>query len=94
MGRHGVIVGGVLKKSEDEKNKLRMGGGSWTINLDEINNENIQVVEYLTKKAKYIIHIDKAVECGFERMLGGERKLVVPLGYWTTINREGRDGKN
>ena len=37
------IKDGVLTKYEKESSKLRMGGGSWTINLDKVS------LDFLTK---------------------------------------------
>ena len=34
---HGLVDGDIYIKKESEKDKLRMSGGAWTINLDEIN---------------------------------------------------------
>ena len=35
---YGKIIGKSYIKNEDEKQKLRMGGGSWSIKLDEISD--------------------------------------------------------
>lgn len=69
-------------KHEDEKNKLRMGGGSWTINLKEVDLSTTPKIGFVTNKGVYRISAEKAIENGFERTLGGERKLVVPIEYW------------
>jgi len=41
---HGLIQDDYYVKKESEKDRLRMSGGAWSINLDEINEDN--VVEY------------------------------------------------
>jgi len=71
-------------KREQESQKLRIGGGSWSINLDELPPTAKQI-KYITEEGTYQISVDDALAHGFERMLGGERKLVVPLGKWKLI---------
>lgn len=78
----GVIKNGIYTKREDEKNKLRMGGGSWSINLDELPKDT-QLIEYITPTDRYVVSMSNAVQYGFIRMLGGEKKLVVPLKHWS-----------
>lgn len=78
---HGVLVGKTYTKHEREKDKLRMGGGSWSINLSEIKPET-EVINYITEDYTYTISFHKAVEKGFTRVLGGEEKLVVPITHW------------
>lgn len=78
----GIIKDGVYRKLENEKQKLRIGGGSWTINMDEIFGRKIREIVYQTPKAIYSISLEMAIEKGFNRNLGGENKLVVPLKYW------------
>jgi hypothetical protein len=83
---HGVVVDGVLIKREKEKDQLRMGGGSWSINLDELKGD-IKEIKYISERATYTIPYTEAVLHGFMRVLGGERKQVVPLKWWTiTLN--------
>jgi hypothetical protein len=79
---HGVFMGGTYTKREKESDKLRMGGGSWTINLDELP-KNTQRVRYITEKATYEVEMGVALLQGFERVLGGERKLVLPISKWS-----------
>jgi hypothetical protein len=81
----GIVASGTYIKRENEKNILRMNGGSWTINIDEIDGKNITMVKYITDRYSYWISIEKAISVGFERILGGERKLVVPLVYWQKL---------
>ena len=84
---HGLITNGTYRKNEDDANQLRMGGGSWSINIAEIEGKDVYMIKYITKERNYLITIDKAIEHGFERTLGGERKLVVPLKYWSILKR-------
>lgn len=70
-----------LFKIEQEYNRLRMGGGSWTINLDLIPH-GIKKVVYITDQARYSIDMAWAKEKGFERMFQDENKLVVPIKNW------------
>lgn len=78
----GVLKDGIYTKREDEKNKLRMAGGSWSINLDELPSEGVRLIEYITPLTNYVITREDAMKFGFVRMLGGEKKLVVPLSCW------------
>lgn len=77
----GTLKDGIYTKHEDEDQKLRMGGGSWSINLDELP-EGTQVIEYITPKTSYVISKGDARRHGFVRVLGGEKKLIVPLKWW------------
>lgn len=77
----GVLKDGIYTKSEDENQKLRMGGGSWSINLEELPAA-ATVIEYITPSGKYSVSRQTAFEHGFIRVLGGERKLIVPLQWW------------
>lgn len=89
----GWIQNGIYHKFEDEKQKLRMSGGSWSINLQDIvaardKGQFVRVVEYETDKAIYRIDFVTATQRGFRVMLGGEAKLVVPLKHWSVISKE------
>ena len=81
----GFILNGVYNKNEDEKNQLRMGGGSWTINLTDLTGE-VTLVRYYTGKGMYEIPFYDAVLNGFERTFvtndRSEKKLVVPIKFW------------
>lgn len=79
--KYGTVEGSKLVKHEKESSKLRMGGGSWTINLDTLP-EHVTDIEYVTDKATYRISRSEAFENGFVRILAGEKKLVVPLHFW------------
>ena len=85
---HGVIRDGVYFKQEKEKDKLRMGGSSWSINMDELAEKDVHTYVYCTEKAHYIISTLDANEHGFMRILGGERKLVVPVKFWKEQTKE------
>jgi|TARA_R100000234_G_scaffold116925_1_gene94636 sorbitol-specific phosphotransferase system component IIBC len=76
------IKDGVLTKYEKESSKLRMGGGSWTINLDEVSLESLTKIVYITNRYRYSISKKWAIEYGWTKLLGGENKLVVPIKFW------------
>ncbi len=80
--KHGQLKGTTWVKHEDEKDILRMGGGSWTINLDELP-KSVTDLEYWTGSDLYMISLADAHAHGFIRIMAGERKLVVPLKRWT-----------
>ena len=77
-----ILDGDTLYKKEKESAKLRMGGGSWSINIDKQDLAKIKTIIYQTEKHKYTISTKDAMEHGFVRILGGEKKLVVGLKYW------------
>lgn len=77
-----LIEDGTLYKKEKEKSKLRIGGGSWSINLDIVDIIKVKQIVYETEKHKYTIDANKALDVGFVRHLGGEKKLIVPIEYW------------
>jgi hypothetical protein len=73
---------GLCYKKEDELNRLRIGGSSWTINLDEVDIVDVKEFVYSTDQAVYRISRARALEYGFKAMFKGETKLVVPVRYW------------
>ena len=73
----------VLNKYEKESSKLRMSGGSWTINVDKFPLVNYHSIRYITRQYVYTISSEDALENGFYKTLGGENKLVVPLKHWS-----------
>lgn len=79
---HGVVRNGIYYKQEKEKDRLRMAGGSWSINYDDVDFDKVTTIVFCTEKAHYVISANKALLTGFERTLGGERKLVVPVKCW------------
>jgi len=82
----GTIVGNEYIKRESEKDKLRMGGGSWTINLGWLR-PGVDKITYITLKDTYSISLKDAMLHGFKREFKGENKLVVPLEYWSYANK-------
>lgn len=78
----GWITDKTYRKNEQEDGKLKIGGGSWTINLQEIYGKPINRIEYITPKAIYSIDYQEAVSVGFVRTFQGEAKLIVPIKYW------------
>ena len=82
---YGKIIGKSYVKKEDEKQKLRMGGGSGRVNLDEIG-ESVENIIYVTGKGKYTIDRDVAIAKGFIRNMSTkgviENKLIVPIKHW------------
>jgi hypothetical protein len=72
----------ILNKYEKESSKLRMSGGSWTINVDKFPLAKYHSVCYITRRYTYNISSDDALSNGFYKNLGGEKKLVVPIKYW------------
>ncbi len=81
------VEDGILNKKEDEKQKLKMGGGSWTIPLNRLT-ENISAICYLTEVGKYCISKEIALSSGFVRKFKDEEKLVVPIKNWN-LNKRG-----
>tara|TARA_Y100000310_G_C20043093_1_gene517081 strand:+ start:125 stop:394 length:270 start_codon:yes stop_codon:yes gene_type:complete len=82
---YGKVVGSVYIKKEDEKQKLRMGGESWSINLAEIS-EIVTEIVFITSESKYRIDKEIAFARGFERSMSTkgvmEKKLIVPIKHW------------
>lgn len=79
----GKIVNNIYYKKEKEKDKLRMSGGSWTINIAWLDNQVDDIV-YQTESAIYKITKQEAIDHGFVREFKGELKLVVPIRHWMT----------
>ena len=88
---YGKVVGNSYIKHEDEKQMLRMGGGSWSIKLDEINGLVKEII-YITNKAKYKIDKETAIAKGFIRNMSTngvmESKLIVPVKHWKKEDSE------
>jgi hypothetical protein len=86
---HGFIENKIYYKKEKESAKLRMNGGSWTLNLTEISQlinkhggypEKIRII---TEKYVYEIdYVDAFRSDSFVKFLGGEMKLVIPIKSW------------
>ena len=79
------MQGKTFVKYEKEADKLRMGGGSWSINLDTLPAD-AEAIIYITETNKYYITLADAWTYGFSRTLGGEKKLIVPLKSWQREN--------
>ena len=88
----GILQGNVYAKTESEKDKLRIGGGSWSINLDTLP-KGTQHIKYDTEEATYELSMQDALIKGFTRVLGGENKLIVPLKYWIRKGKRERGYK-
>jgi len=84
----GTIKDRIYHKFEKEKQKLKIGGGSWTINRDEIYGKLIDKIIYETDIRIYEISMDEAISKGFGRILGGEHKLVVPIRCWKVTEKK------
>lgn len=86
----GYVKDKVYYKYEKETGKLRMGGGSWTINLDTVDIPNIDKIVYITSYARYEIDLITAMNKGFQHKFKGENKLIVPIKLWNiTFKNEG-----
>ena len=81
MRRH-YISDGVLTKYERESGKLRLSGGSWSINVDNFALDKLSKIVYITERYRYEIQKDDALSGGFFRKFRGENKLVVPISKW------------
>jgi len=81
----GYIEHNIYYKHEDEKNKLKLYGESWTINLSELKSKirQIKKIVFITDKATYTINTYKAKKQGIIKVYQGEKKLVVPIRFWT-----------
>ena len=81
----GIIKDKTYYKKEHEKDKLRLFGGAWTINLDELETTDaiFDKIVYQTSKATYTISVDRAWDVGVVKFFQEERKLIVPLKYWS-----------
>lgn len=77
----GILDGSVYMKQEAEEQQLRLGGNSWSINLQDLPEE-ATLIEYITPLTHYVITREKAFKRGFVKVFNGEKKLVVPIKYW------------
>ena len=88
---HTQMQDNILTKKEKESSKLRLCGGSWSINLSEIkeltsiNKVKVELIRYVTASHTYEILYEEALAKGFIRTFQGETKLIVPIKYWITI---------
>tara|TARA_R100000789_G_C2984153_1_gene144317 strand:+ start:95 stop:358 length:264 start_codon:yes stop_codon:yes gene_type:complete len=86
---YGKIVGKTYLKREHERTKLKLAGGSWSLNMDELT-DNVEDIVFTTSKGKYKITYKKAKEKGFYRVFQGETKLIVPQKEWEFFNESNR----
>lgn len=89
--KRGIFQNGIYLKVEREKTKLRMSGGSWTINRNDcdLTDPTLKVIRYVTELATYEITKEDALLYGFPMTFQGESKWVVPVKRWTEIKKEG-----
>ena len=87
---HGYVKGKTYYKNESEDQRLRMGGSSWTISLKDIEEEDIEKIQYRTDEHIYEIDYKHACNVGWEATFKGEKKLIVPVKNWTitTLKQE------
>ena len=83
----GLVDNGLYIKKETEKGMLRMSGGSWSINLDDIANQDIDNIVYFTERCIYRISYNRAHEKGCIKEMAGEKKLIVPIKFWKKEER-------
>ena len=85
---HGTMKGAIYTKFEKEADKLRMvPGGAWTINIDEIDFDEVRLIRYKTERYIYTIYPEDALAAGFLREFQNEDKLIVPLKHWIKEKR-------
>jgi hypothetical protein len=86
----GKVKDRVYHKYEKESSKFRkIEGKGWTINLDDLSLEDFDIIVYETRKYLYRIKTEEARFFGYIRILGGEKKLIVPLKRWEKIEKTG-----
>ena len=78
----GYIKDRTYYKREKEKGKLYKFKDAWSLNLDEVNLDDIDMIVFKTEKARYECDIDTAEVRGFSKMFGGECKLIIPAECW------------
>jgi hypothetical protein len=78
----------ILKKREYEKDILcnYCKGGAWTVALVELEKHDYSGLEYTTELQTYSIAMEDVIKYGFQQTLGGVKKLIIPLTYWTKSN--------
>ena len=72
----------VLYKKEKESGKLKMSGGSWTINMDKFDLDIVDEIHYITEQYAYTIKTNDAKWNGFVKEFQGETKLIVAIKHW------------
>ena len=88
---HGYVKGKTYYKNESEDQRLRMGGSSWTISLKDIEEEDIEKIQYRTDEHIYEIDYKHACNVGWEATFKGEKKLIVPVKNWTITTLKQKD---
>ena len=81
----GNVIGHTYFKSEKEKDKLRLAGGSWSVNVKEVVDKPVKTIKYQTEKHIYTIDYHTANNKGFKREFKGELKLIIPIKHWTIL---------
>ena len=81
---HGIIINNQYNKYENEKQKLRMSGGAWTVKINELNSTVDEIV-YKTDKGIYKISFNDALKKGFKKVFKDEEKLIIPIKHWKFI---------
>lgn len=93
----GTIKNRIYHKYEKESSKLRIvKGGAWTINLGEIDLNDVDVIVYETDQNIYKISKKKAKRVGIPQLLGNENKLIIALAYWEItrkVNKKKKESK-
>jgi hypothetical protein len=84
------VKDGWYYKEEKERSKIRFvkPDGAWSINLTECPlSEFIKLkgAKFVTEKGTYTIPSEYAYERGFQRMMKGELKLIIPLKNFALI---------
>lgn len=77
----GTIDGEIYIKHEDDQQQLRLGGNSWSINLQDLP-DSATLIQYITPSMSYVITRDKAFKHGFIKVFNNEKKLIVPIKHW------------
>jgi hypothetical protein len=75
-------------KYEKEGGKLRLAGGSWSVNLADMELDKVNTIKVITSYANYSISIEDAMTKGFQRTFKGEHKLVIPIKYFNIEFKE------
>ncbi len=87
--KRGTVRDNVYTKIEKDSGKLRFvkPDGAWTLNLDEVDIVELREIRFMTPTKVYSISAERALEKGFNRVHGGELKLVIPVQYFEIRER-------
>ena len=96
-----MIINHVLHKYEKESSKLRMSGGSWTVNVDKFPLAKYHTIRYITRQYVYDIDTKDALANGFFKnllppvtgpkiVLGGNKRkikklILLSLPFWPQL---------